>query len=397
MTAFASRAGAHVAFFDYVTHFGGAQRSTVELVTRLGEAVEVCVWDAYGSCADYLRALSERDVPTHVLLPGAKHQTIGFAGRGIMRMARFGRSLPEQARLAHRVRSLFRRTRPDIVWTNSRKGFLLLAASAPRHARLAFFLRGGELSLPSVPFVRRVLRPRAARVLVLTSGIGAAVAARGYPADRIRVVPNAISVDDVVAQSQLPLAAELPQARRPVRLLMAGTLVPNKGQLEGVQVLHRLVTQGVDAVLYLAGDAPDGAAYTDTIRSAAITLGVDDRVEFLGWRSDGLSVLRQSSVLLLLSLSEGIPRVVLEAMAVGVPVVATPAGGVVDLIRHRQTGWLVSREDPAGIVQAIIEATGEARDSVARQAREYVAREYSPRRQMNAALAALLADEHVLA
>src|SRR5690606_11929464 len=334
--------GTKAAFFDFVTHFGGAQRSTVELAARLAKLMDILVWDAYGSSCDYIQAAQNSNLNVDVLFPSARHQSIGSAGQPFRRALKFGRSVPEQFALIRSIRHRIVQDAPDIVWTNSRKGFVALAASAPRHLPLVYFLRGGEGAVPSPSFVRQLLRRRASRVFVLSDSIGQLLVSRGYPARRISVVSNAVEVSEVTARAQLPLEAPLPQSSKPLRLLMAATLVPNKGQLQAVRVLHRLASLGEDPVLFLAGDVPAGGdhRYPRRIVELAATLGVDDRVEFLGWRSDVLALIRNASAVLVLSESEGVPRVILEAMAIGVPVVATPVGGVRDLVCDGVTGWV---------------------------------------------------------
>jgi len=174
---------------------------------------------------------------------------------------------------------------------------------------------------------------------------------------------------------------------------MAATLVPNKGQLQAVRVLHRLASLGEDPVLFLAGDVPAGGdhRYPRRIVELAATLGVDDRVEFLGWRSDVLALIRNASAVLVLSESEGVPRVILEAMAIGVPVVATPVGGVRDLVCDGVTGWVVPADDIGAIAQAIINATHGHVSGILEAAKTDVSARFSPERQLENAARAFAA------
>jgi glycosyltransferase involved in cell wall biosynthesis len=81
----------------------------------------------------------------------------------------------------------------------------------------------------------------------------------------------------------------------------------------------------------------------------AATLGVAGRIEFLGWVDDLSSVLSRWDVFVLPSLEEGFPLAALEAMATGLPVVASSVGGVPELVVDGKTGWLV----PPGDVEAL--------------------------------------------
>jgi glycosyltransferase involved in cell wall biosynthesis len=78
-------------------------------------------------------------------------------------------------------------------------------------------------------------------------------------------------------------------------------------------------------------------------------LGIADVVEFLGYRDDVPALLAQSDVAVLTSLKEGIPRAMMEAMAMAVPTVGTRIPGTVDAIRHGETGFTVETEDSRGL------------------------------------------------
>jgi glycosyltransferase involved in cell wall biosynthesis len=78
-------------------------------------------------------------------------------------------------------------------------------------------------------------------------------------------------------------------------------------------------------------------------------LGIADIVEFLGYRDDVPALLAQSDVAVLTSLKEGIPRAMMEAMAMAVPAVGTRIPGTVDAIRHGETGFTVETDDCRGL------------------------------------------------
>ena len=81
------------------------------------------------------------------------------------------------------------------------------------------------------------------------------------------------------------------------------------------------------------------------IKDLAQELGIDKSVHFLGHRDDIPQLLSLSDLLVLPSYTEGLPLVILEAMAAGLPVVATPVGGIPEVVIHQETGFLVAVED----------------------------------------------------
>lgn len=99
----------------------------------------------------------------------------------------------------------------------------------------------------------------------------------------------------------------------------------------------------------IAGEGPDREA----LEMQARALNVADRVVFLGQRGDVRDLLAACDVFVLPSLFEGLPVSILEAMAVGKPVIATAIGGTDEAIVHRETGLLVPPADPAGLASAL--------------------------------------------
>jgi colanic acid/amylovoran biosynthesis glycosyltransferase len=124
------------------------------------------------------------------------------------------------------------------------------------------------------------------------------------------------------------------------RIVCVGRLVPPKGQALLLRAMLRLAERGVDAELELVGDGPSREALT----LLAADLGLHDRVRFSG--AIGQDVIAKhyeaATVFCLPSLSEGVPVVLMEAMACGRPVVAPAIAGVRELVRDGDTGVLVS-------------------------------------------------------
>ena len=99
----------------------------------------------------------------------------------------------------------------------------------------------------------------------------------------------------------------------------------------------------------LVGDGPEAAA----LAAAARMSGVEDRVRFLGWREDIPRIVASLSVFILPSANEGMGRVLVEAMAAGVPVVATRVGGIPSVVADGECGLLVEPGDVAGLAGAV--------------------------------------------
>jgi glycosyltransferase involved in cell wall biosynthesis len=154
-----------------------------------------------------------------------------------------------------------------------------------------------------------------------------------------------------------PVSAEFFAARGPgdpTRIVYTGRLVPLKSPETLLEAAGRLAADGLDFGLRMVGPADDGA-YLDSLRARAKAEGVEDRVEFPGNRSgpELAGELAASGIFVLPSLQETASVSVMEAMAVGLPVVATDVGGTRHLVREGVTGALVRRRDAGGLAEAL--------------------------------------------
>lgn len=196
------------------------------------------------------------------------------------------------------------------------------------------------------PLLRRVWRKAAA---VVANSNGLRDLASGFDAGvSIRVIPNGVDLDAFKA---------LQRDWRKPRLLFVGRVVYQKGLdllLEALSELGHLEWQ-----IDLVGDGPRRQRLEDQ----AAQLGIGDRVHFHGWqpRSDLPAFYRQATLFVYPSRHEGMPNAVLEAMASGLPVVATRIPGNEELVDEGKTGLLVPTEDHAALRAALESLVSDAK------------------------------------
>ncbi|MCC2634648.1 MAG: glycosyl transferase group 1 [Ramlibacter sp.] len=132
-------------------------------------------------------------------------------------------------------------------------------------------------------------------------------------------------------------------AAGPVRIICVGRLAPEKGQLGLVDAFALACRNGLDAELVLVGDGPDRAA----VMARVVAAGVGPRVKLLGRLPEAraLEETGRSDILVLASFMEGLPVVLMEAMALGVPVIAPDVAGIPELVEHGKTGLLFTTGD----------------------------------------------------
>jgi glycosyltransferase involved in cell wall biosynthesis len=157
-----------------------------------------------------------------------------------------------------------------------------------------------------------------------------------------------------------------------------GRLSPEKGHCHLLQAVPRLLARIPQFQMLLLGEGQERISLQEQTKR----LGIENHVTFAGFKTDVGPWIQACDLLVNPSLSEGTPNVVLEAMALGTPVVATSVGGVPDLVEHQKSGILVSPGDPIPLGDAILYLFNHPAASLelARNAQERL-REYSPERQ----------------
>ena len=137
------------------------------------------------------------------------------------------------------------------------------------------------------------------------------------------------------------------------RLVCVGRLCAEKGQLLLLQAVRRLKDEGVTCELVLAGDGE----LRQAVESLAAELGIDSQIRITGWitTQQVREEILQSRALVLPSLAEGLPVVLMEAMSLGRPVVSTYVAGVPELVLDGECGWLAPAGDVGALAQTLRE------------------------------------------
>lgn len=204
----------------------------------------------------------------------------------------------------------------------------------------------------------------------------------GVPRRRCVLLENGIDLDDFARRHSVEEAKRrlgLP-ADRPL-VGAAGRLSAEKGFLHLIRAADRLVREGLDLGLVILGEGDQHAELESTIAA----LGRGDRFRLAGFQADPRGWFEAMDVFALSSLREGLPNVLLEALALEVPTVATRIAGVPRLLRDRANGLLVEPGDEASLAATLRELLGDAslRERLARAGRQTVEAGYSFRRRID--------------
>ena len=195
--------------------------------------------------------------------------------------------------------------------------------------------------------IDRWLAQRTDRIVVNSPGVRDFYLRHGLPADKIAIIPNAVlpAAASAISRGQLLCELGLPEGTRLVGAV--GRLWPQKRIKDLIWATDLLQVIRDDVHLLVIGDGPQRARLERFARQCC----VDERVHFLGHRGDVPRMLPHFDALWLASDYEGLPNVIMEAMAAAVPVVATDIPGNRDLVVPSETGFLVRVGDRAGFAR----------------------------------------------
>ncbi|MEZ6143213.1 MAG: glycosyltransferase family 4 protein [Zavarzinella sp.] len=218
------------------------------------------------------------------------------------------------------------------------------------------------------------------RVVCVSTEQARRVRKTGVPASKIRVIKNAMRdelLEPLHHSQREKLANVVPHDRYVI--LGAGRLSPEKGYMYLVKSMVELVKQHPNVLLLLCGEGPERGAIEEFIRHHML----HDHVRLLGFRTDVDQLLAMAQVMILPSLTEGLPNIALEAAARRIPTIATAVGGTPEIVKHLETGLLVPPEQENEISRQIIwlMKNPHRAEQLVENAQEHVVHEFSFRGQ----------------
>jgi len=218
------------------------------------------------------------------------------------------------------------------------------------------------------------------KVVPLSTQLMEDVKGFGVPTPKILYVQNGVDLSEVEAQRKLPIKPDF-ASNGIKRIGFVGQMIKRKNIEHVLDVFESLSKQHDNLELYLLGDGESRQGleqYTESLNSK-------DNIHFLGFRDDRLEWLQSFDLFVMTSLLEGIPRCVMETMAMGVPVAAYNIAGVDQLITHNETGLLADLNDKMSLEQhwETLLFNAEDSDNISNKARDFVYKHYSAQRMAN--------------
>ncbi len=255
-----------------------------------------------------------------------------------------------------------RKLRPDLVHANSLRAGLMASAFAWLHGRpVVWHMRdnipGGFVG----SMIRYVSRGLPKAVIGISQAVLSGFAGM-LPEERKHLVHNGVEVSPLPAErireAAVRIRAELQTPPEAEVLLCIGQIALWKRQEDAIRATARLISEGREVYLWIVGEAKfrhENTEYERFLRRLAHELGIAERVIFTGFRSDIEELCSAADLLVLCSDKEPFGRVLIEAMAQSLPVVATNAGGVPEVVDDGVTGLLYEVGEVDALVRRIRE------------------------------------------
>ena len=267
--------------------------------------------------------------------------------------------------LVRQVRSQVIRVDPDLIHANSvRAGLVATAATIGLRLPVIWHVHDMLPRHPLSTAIRLVaLCSQRSRIVAISNAVAERFRGRILRGTRagaaITVILNAVDLEKFH-----PDSASRARTRQDLNLTsddqvigIVGQLTPRKGQLQLIEAFALVLKELPQAILIVVG-APlfnRDEEYSRRVTQLVHTLGIDERVRFLGARDDIAAITRAMDLVVVNSTNEPFGLVVLEGMACGTPVLATAVDGIPEIIKHGEDGWLVAPGDRSALVSAIVD------------------------------------------
>lgn len=347
-----------VLFLEAVQNFGGARKSTVELAQSLqSNGVDCLIVDFWGSCQPFVDEVKERGLKLEildkrespiVLSHSNKFKTINNY------ISYFFKWLKYKKKLA----AIIHTSKPDLIVVNNNKTLSLLKKD--NSYKIVFFARGWFLPRTISKVNKKMIEDKVSIFVGVSQATRQAIFAGGYTTlDNIYVVQNSFDFKkiDLIRKEIESLTPWYDDPNpRDFRILHCGGFLESKGQMLLIEIAKELKIKNIQFKIIIVGIVYKGQQsekFYNKLVKLITDLDLNDKFEFVLNQSNALEYFDQCDILVHPTHTEGLPRVTMEAMAFGKPVIGNAVGGMTDYIINHYSGYLVNFNHVNEYVDAI--------------------------------------------
>lgn len=244
-----------------------------------------------------------------------------------------------------RVLSVLRETKPDLIQCHNTRSLLMVAIAAKIARIPAVLFIKSEIANP---LLDRIAMKFATRVFFIADALMPAKRKSKYK--KLSIGIDFADVDDTI--SRRANEGDPEDYKEHLTFAFAGWLVPAKGVHVLIDAFERTTHQVSDIRLEIIGDSDD-EEYKAELRNVVRWQRLESRVTFHGWRDDVLDAIDTADIYVLPSFTEGFPRSIVEAMALGKPVISTNVGGIPELLQNGELGLITEPNESTVLANAM--------------------------------------------
>lgn len=339
---------ANIIFLEMVQNYGGARKSTVELASRLLAHHNVEIIDINGTCQPFIEACKNASIPL-TILDKRDSPLILSSTNPLTKVKNYIYFWAYSRKINKSLNNTLNKYKECYIIVNNSK-VLTYLLNKPKGVKIVLFARGWfvkqQISKLDFSLYKRLVDKY---IAVSEATRQAIYGAQLASLQDITVVHNAIET--------IPHSPKAQYTNRAIRILFSGGFLPTKGQLTAIGIAQKLKERDIDFEMILTGIIYQGDASQNFYRHIVNQINesnLQDKIKIVANHNDISEYFEWCDILCHPSDTEGLPRVVMEAMSFGKPVIANAVGGVTDYILNGYTGFITRHNNIDDYVSAII-------------------------------------------
>jgi glycosyltransferase involved in cell wall biosynthesis len=372
-----------VAFAEgYYNNFAGAQQSMMYLLENLSAVHPIMITPNSGDLNDIA---ARRGIETTVVQTPS---SLDKFGGELLNGSAFDymRQTVSFVRYQFTIAQYLRNADIDLLYCNNPRSTLFFAPVANMlDIPVVWYVRNdakGGYSGP--PWIDKITIRLADHLICISDGVRDRFKNHRVNSSKLTTINTGVDVSEFNPDNEYNPIKSL--SGKGKSIVQVGSIHPRKGQDLLVDAMGHIASDVGEFTLAFAGNvSEDQVEYKQRLKDRVDNIGISDNVIFLGWCDNIPALLDQTDIFVLPSHNEGLPRSVLEAMAMEVPTVATPAGGTEELVQDNKTGLIVPMDDTESLASAIYElcSNPDERVRMGQNARKLAIQEYSVETYIN--------------
>lgn len=373
-----------VVFLEAVQDYGGARISTVELAERLSVKHDVTMLDFYGSCNAFLADTTRRNIKLEIIDKREVPFIINTSKSFIFKLINYFLFLPHWYKMRRETIKRIALINPDFIIINNFKVLSALMFFPNKKFKTLFFARGWFIPSQISKIQNIMLKKWVDKYLCVSQATKNALFAGGLTSlENLYVVPNAINETKLSKEK-----ADITKGANTTLILHAGGFLKDKGQLVSLETAKVLKKNGVNFKMLLVGiiyKDSESKPFYHQVKEIITKYHLENHVEIILNKPNVISYFNACDILIHPSETEGLPRVIMEAMILRKPTIANAVGGVTDYILNGYTGFLPhhnSHKDYAKYIEALIE-NKDLYNQISNNAYDLVNKTYTEQNQLD--------------